>query len=141
MQDILVGEPFSDHNQITLNIFCVPYEERRPQKKYYSFKKAEWNKLKDLLLHTPWHCVSVDDNIDESWIAWKDFLLAAIDDCIPRVNAKKKPDTPWISKELIGLCSGKKAAFRKAKRTEKSRDWKYYKKLNYTVKSRCKSAR
>lgn len=69
------------------------------------------------------------------------LLLAAIDDCIPRVNAKKKPDTPWISKELIELCSGKKAAFRKAKRTEKSRDWKYYKKLNSTVKSRCKSAR
>ena len=141
MQDILVGEPFSDHNQITLNIFCVQYEERRPQKKYYSFKKAEWNKLKDLLLHTPWHCVSVDDNIDESWIAWKDFLLAAIDDCIPRVNAKKKPDTPWISKELIGLCRGEKAAFRKAKRKEKSWDWKYYKKLNSMGKSRCKSAR
>ena len=140
VQDILVGEPFSDHDQITLNIFCVPYEERRPQKKYYSFKKAEWNKLKDLL-HTPWHCVSVDDNIDESWIAWKDFLLAAIDDCIPRVNAKKKPDTPWISKELIGLCRGEKAAFRKAKRKEKSWDWKYYKKLNSMGKSRCKSAR
>ena len=26
VQDILVGEPFSDHNQITLNINCVRYE-------------------------------------------------------------------------------------------------------------------
>ena len=141
VQDILVGEEFSDHNQITFHINCAPYEQRKPRKQYYSFKKAEWGNLKDLLLHIPWNYASIDDNIDDSWIAWKDFLLAAVDDCIPRVDVKKKPDTPWISKELIGLCRKKKAAYKKAKRTGKIRDWNYYRKLNSMVKSRCNSAR
>lgn len=141
VQDLHVGEPFSDHNQITFNINCAPYEERKPQKQYYSFKNAEWNNLKDLLLHIPWHCAPADDNIENSWITWKDFLLTAADDCIPRVNARKKLDTPWISKELIRLCRKKKAAYRKAKKTAKSGDWNYYRKLNSLVKNNCNFAR
>lgn len=80
------------------------------------------------------------DNIDDNWTMWKDLLLAAVDDCIPRVNAKKKINTPWISKDLIRLCRKKKAAYRKAKRTAKTRDWNYYKKLNSMVKRACNSA-
>ena len=47
-QDIIVGEEFSDHNQITFHINCAPYAQRKPRKQYYSFKKAEWGNLKDL---------------------------------------------------------------------------------------------
>ena len=71
------------------------------------------------LLHISWNYASIDDNINESWIAWKDFLLAATDDCIPRVNAKKKPDTPWISKELMDYAE-KKGCAQKSKTNRKN---------------------
>ena len=48
VQDIIVGEEFSDHNQITFHIDCAPYAQRKPRKQYYSFKKAERGNLKDL---------------------------------------------------------------------------------------------
>lgn len=90
-------------------------------------------------MHIPWHWALADEDIDNSWLTWTD-LLAAVDDCIPRVNAKKKPDAPWISKKLISLCRKKKAAYRNAWKTGKDRDMKYYKKLNTMVKRNCNSA-
>lgn len=137
----MIEEAFSDHNQITFNMNCSPYQERKPQKQYYSFKNTDWSKFNDLLLHIPWNNTSANNNIDESWSAWKDFLFAALDDCVPRVTAKKKLDTPWITKELINLCRKKKTAYRKAKITQKTRNWNYYRKLNSMVKSRCNTAR
>ena len=139
LQDILVEEALSDQNQITFNINCSPYQYCIYQ--YCSFKNTDWSKFIDLLLHILWNNSSANNNIDESWSAWKDFLFVDLDDCVPRVTAKKKLDTPWITKELINLCRKKKTAFRKARITQKIHNWNYYRKLNSMVKSRCNTAR
>ena len=68
-------------------------------------------------------------------------MLAAVDDCIPKVNAIERHNPPWISKELIKLCRKKKAALKRAKKSGKTRDWSYYKKLNAMVKKNCNSVR
>ena len=76
------------------------------------------------------------------WQTWKDLFLAAVDDCIPKANvAKNKQNAPWITRELISLCRKKKAAYKKARKSGKNRDWLYYKKLNSMVKRRCNLAR
>jgi hypothetical protein len=44
-------------------------------------------------------------------------------------------------RELVKLCRNKKTAFKRVKKSGKSRDWNYYKKLNVLVKRNCNSAR
>ncbi len=46
---------FSDHNLVTSKICRRPYENRQSQKQRYSVKRADWNGLRNLLLHTLWH--------------------------------------------------------------------------------------
>ena len=89
--------------------------------------------MRDLLSQTPWDLIW-DTEINNCWNGWKDLLLAAIDDCIPIVNAKNTQEYPWISRDLIKLSRKKKAAFKRAKKSWKNCDWNYYKNLNTLVK-------
>ena len=129
VQDVEVGDPFSDHNEITFKIYCNPYENRKSRRQFYCYKRADWNKLKELLSLTPWELAWDDEVINNSWLAWKDLLLTAIDECIPKVNAKEKYNPPWISRELVKLCRKKKTAFKRAKNLN------YYKKTGIITKN------
>ena len=44
------------------------------------FKKADWNKLRNILPHIPWHIAFENNDINKCWTMWKDLLLAAVDD-------------------------------------------------------------
>ena len=50
------SDHFSDHNLIMFSIRGSPHERRETQKLHYSFAKADWAHLRDLLCHIPWHC-------------------------------------------------------------------------------------
>jgi hypothetical protein len=93
-------------------------------------------------MHTPWHLVSLEEEVNNCWLQWKDLFQAAVDDCIPKVNVKRNKTlhAPWISKELILLCRKKKTSYKKAKKSGKDCDWNYYKKLNAMVKRDYNSA-
>ena len=49
VENISVGAPFSDHNSITFSILASPYVSRKSHKLQYSYAKADWAKLRDLL--------------------------------------------------------------------------------------------
>ncbi|CAB4043273.1 Hypothetical predicted protein, partial [Paramuricea clavata] len=67
-------------------------------------QKADWDSLRNLLLHAPWELSLADNNTNVCWQTWKDLFLAAVDDCMPKANvAKNKQNAPWITRELISL--------------------------------------
>lgn len=47
VDNLTVGEPFSDHNVITFSIPCWPYERRKTNKVIYSYSKADWAYLRE----------------------------------------------------------------------------------------------
>ncbi|CAB4003114.1 Hypothetical predicted protein [Paramuricea clavata] len=79
--------------------------------------------------------------MDSKWQVWKDLLASAVDDSIPKVGAKRRQNAPWITRELILLCRKKRSAYKKAKRTGKTKNQNYYSKLNNMVKRKCNIAR
>ena len=54
--DLKVGLPFSDPKSISMLLSRKPFPGRKSQKLSYSFKKAHWDHLRNLLHYTPWHC-------------------------------------------------------------------------------------
>ena len=134
-----MGEPFYDHNSISFTLTISPFKFRPSQKLVYSYKKADWNNLRNFLRHTPWQCSFMQEN--DNWIAWKDLLLAAVAECIPTSKARRKPDVPWISKELKTLCRRKKSLHKKAKRRNREQDWNNYRKINNLLKKKCNAAK
>lgn len=141
VENVSVGAPFSDHNSITFSILGSPYEKRDSQKLCYSYVKADWVKLRELLQRVPWHCAFLDDDIDSNWTAWSDLLFSSIDECIPKRKKLVRRHAPWLTNDLIKLCRRKKSLYRKAKRWGRDNDWFEYRALNNSLKKACNSAR
>ena len=66
--DLKVSLPFSDHNLISMLLSRKSFPGRKSQKLNSSFKKADWDHLRNLLHYTPWHCAFMDTDIDRLWI-------------------------------------------------------------------------
>ena len=141
VHDLTVGQPFSDHNSINLLLSRSSYGDRRSEKLAYSFRKADWEHLRNLLNYTPWHCAFLEDNIDLVWSVWSDLLLSAVDECIPKHQVKRSTNAPWIDCKLIKLCRKKKLLYKRAKKSSKESDWFNYRKFNNQLKKECNSAR
>ena len=120
INNVVVGEHFSDHNSITFTLNCAPYLSRISKKFIYAFNKADWSHLRSLFQNTPWDFVLSDEDIDDDWIKWKDLFFATVDDCIPKFRQKKRITAPWITKDLIKLCRKKKNLYKRAKKGGKA---------------------
>ena len=53
LYNLTVGQPFSDHNSINLLLSRSSHGDRRSEKLAYSFRKADWEHLRNLLGITP----------------------------------------------------------------------------------------
>ena len=60
INNVVVGEHFSDHNSITFTLNCAPYLSRISKKFIYTFNKADWSHLTSLFQNTPWDFVLSD---------------------------------------------------------------------------------
>ena len=109
--NLIVVEPFSDHYAVTFSIPRWPFEHRKIYKVTYSYSKADWVYLRELLHYIPWYCAFLEDDINIIWSAWSDLLFTAIDEYIPKRQVKSWRNAPWITIELIKLC--KKRVFGK----------------------------
>lgn len=141
VDNLAVGEPFSDHNSISFLLSGIPYIQRKSQKLLYCYGKADWDHLRSLLSYIPWHCAFFDSDINHNWACWKDLLFTAVDECIPKRKSKTRLNVPWITKELIVLCKKKKSLYHRARRSNKIVIWEKYRKLNNSVKRLCNTAR
>ena len=144
IDNLYVGEPFSDHSLVTLQLSNIPYVPRQTHRQVYSYKKADWTHLTSLLEVTKWDCALWDDDINLIWCTWKDLLFAAVDECTPKIISKKKPNAPWITKELLILCRKKKLLYKKLQESEKKKQRERLDKISrfeQLAKRKCNQAR
>lgn len=141
INNVVIGEPFSDHNSITFTLNGAPYVSRISKKFVYAFNKADRSHLRSLFQYSPWDLALAGKDINDNWTAWKDIFFAAVDDCIPKYRQKKRLTAPWITKDLIKLCRKKKCLYKKAKKTGKEETWIAYRALNNSLKKKCNSAK
>ena len=72
--------------------------------KGFDFKNASFEFLKQVLLLTPLsygiHSVNSIEDFDSLWDLWNDFVFAAVDTFVPKVNYTEHSNRPlWISKD------------------------------------------
>ena len=141
VRELAVGELFSDHHCITFYLSGSLPRPRKSKKLVYAYRKADWEYLKSLFSHTPWHCAYFDDNLDDNWQAWLDLFFAAVDQCIPRRRRNNKFNPPWISKELIKLCRKKKISFQEGTASKLGYLVDEVSHLNNNVKKACNATK
>ena len=87
----------SDHESVTFNINLNPVRNRKTHHKVYSYKSADWDKLKDDIDKLNREYFDMDPNsqdIDTNWTFFRENLTTLINNNIPRRNTKPKSHLP-----------------------------------------------
>jgi len=80
--EVVSGIPGSDHEAIESLVKSTKPTLVRHNHFTYNFKKADFDRFRDLLSEIPWNCCFLSDNID---IAWTSFNFTAADQCISKI--------------------------------------------------------
>ena len=81
----------------------------------YSYKKANFTELNELLRYVPWNCAFLEKDVDCCVDKVKDLFLAAADMCIPLFTVKRRTNPPWINREILRLIKKKKILWHQLK--------------------------
>ena len=103
----------------------------------YNYKKADYDKLNELLKHTPWSLLDQIDNVNEMIDIFYDLLHAAINDCVPikKISKKRKNYPTWFSNNLINVLERKLRAHKTYKRFPSRRNYANFSVLRSLTKS------
>ena len=86
---------------ITFDII-IPLKRIKPFKRYvYNYKDADFDGLQELLNYIPWDIVYDENDMDFSTVKWMDLFLAAVNDCVPKIEIKSANSAPWIDAEVL----------------------------------------
>ena len=86
--------------QLSLSINKPPSYKRW----VWDYKKGDYEKFRQLLLHAPWHSCFVDGNVDESTLNWSNLFIQCAEQCIPHYEATIRPrDKPFMNSEIRKL--------------------------------------
>lgn len=88
----------SDHHPVLFDFEIDVNIKESVGLKRFDFKNADFESLKQALLLTPltngmYNVNSIED-FDSLWELWNDFVFAALDTCVPKVNCKRSNRPP-----------------------------------------------
>ena len=113
--------------------------------KRFDFKNANFESLNQVLLLTPLsngiHNVNSIEKFDSLWDLWNDFVFAAVDTFVPKVNYKHSNRPPWISTDLAKDINKKKTLRRRIKNTKSPQQVEKFRKLRQQIKTRLRYER
>ena len=114
----------SDHDAIQFDVNTVRLHISRQKRYSYSFKKADFTLFRTILSKIPWGCCFFNNNVEESWMKFKDILFSVADQCIPKVVLHTRKQTNWLSDETLKLIRKKKQLYKRVKHTGDERDFR-----------------
>ena len=102
----------SDHHPVLFDFEINVNIKESARLKCFDFKNADFESFKAALLLTPlsncMHNVNSIEEFDSLWELWNDFVFAALDTYVPKVNCKCSNRPPWIFVELAKQIRKKK---------------------------------
>ena len=63
----------------------------------YNYKKGDFNGLRSAIEAIDLSNAIHQDDVNTSWLEWKDTFLAAVEDYIPTKRIKGRNSPPWIN--------------------------------------------
>jgi hypothetical protein len=100
----------------------------------HNYKRADFDHLKSKLALLPWSILKSFDNINDAFDMFYDLLMAAINDCVPKVRIRKRKFPAWYTKELICLQNEKELARKLFKSSADVADYAKFSKLRSEFK-------
>ncbi len=145
IDNLLVGDTFSDHAVISFNLIVNPMcVDRGSPRKLYLFNKGDYNAMRSAM-QTYVDCLFTEGNIhtmsvDEIWQNFKHKLISLSDRFVPTklVNNKYKPT--WLNSKIKKLIAKRNKLAKRSLITGSSSDRAIFNKMRRTVKKEVKCA-
>ncbi|XP_060561750.1 uncharacterized protein LOC132721460 [Ruditapes philippinarum] len=128
----------SDHDCLFVTSKLRAVTNKKQDRTVYNYKKADWQKLKDLTneFKSDYLAKYQNNSVDTNWVNFKDTLFRNMDKCIPTKKLKNKQDIPWLHKDTKRMLRKKKRLYKRARKTKSSEDYEEFK--LFRVKARNK---
>lgn len=126
VSNVLVGPEFSssDHRVITFSVPINKSKVKESKERVPDYQRANFRKLRNILMHTDWSELSSNNSINEAWKIFTYNLTKAVDASVPLRNrrsiANSKPK--WWNTEIKNSLLAKKRAYHKYKLTKENSD-------------------
>ena len=100
----------------------------------YNFKRANFQKLYQLLCDSDWSFLNDISNPNEAVLALYQYFDIIFNETLPKTIFKQSKYPPWFTGEIVRLLKMKKLFWRKYKRSKKTCDYISFKNVRKTVK-------
>ena len=131
--EVVDGIPGSDYDAVRFSFKASKPSILRHKRHSYNFKKANFDQFRDLLSIIPWNSCFLGDSIEDAWMKFKDLLITAADQCIPRVALKPRKRLNWLSDDTLRMIRRKRWSYKVAKCTRKDNDYRRYRAVSNAV--------
>ncbi|XP_040076497.1 uncharacterized protein LOC115314129 [Ixodes scapularis] len=105
----------SDHKALTATTYHHLPKSGPHARRLHNFARLDTNHPNSLIHLAPWGMV-LQDNHEDPYDIWLDFMHAIEAECVPSRKSRNKPRAPWITKEILLQARRKRQLFAQAKR-------------------------
>ena len=82
---------------------------------------------RELEIYTDWSTLLKNDDINVSWINWKNRFYEIMYECIPQTTSTAGSTTPWLNRKLVNGMRRRNVLFKRVKQMRISASWLKYK--------------
>ena len=119
----------SDHNSVFLQVKMKGSKEKAKatHRRYWRYDLADFDKARERIRDTDWNTLLENDDINVSWINWKNRFYEIMYECIPQTTSTAGSAAPWLNRKLVNGMRRRNVLFKRAKELRTSTSWLKYK--------------
>ena len=108
---------FTDHSTIVFDLKTSIKAPPKVERVILDYRRGDFDGLRAALDAINLTCAFQPDDINSSWLLWKDMFLAAVHDHIPSKKIKGRNSPPWMNGDIIYALRKKEAVRRKLRKS------------------------
>ena len=118
----------SDHDIPLADCDIKPRYTKKPPRKVYNYKKADWDMLREEAKSFTADFLTDhrDRSVEENWSNFKKHIETTMDKHIPSKLTSTRHNLPWVNSRVRRMINKKQRLYNKAKKSHKQRDWDKY---------------
>jgi len=93
----------SDHNSVFLKVKLKGTKQnvKSTHRCYWRYDLAEFDKARERIEDTDWNTLLKNDDINISWMKWRNKFYEIMYECIPRATSTIGSNAPWLNRKLV----------------------------------------
>ena len=138
MQEILSpveAEIYTDHNILLFDVYVSPKAPMSTCRTVYDYQRGNFDALRLSLENEDLsNLVTVDGDIDNDWLNWKNCFLTIVASHIPIKRVRNRKYVPWITGEILHNIKKKNSVRQRLKKSPTDYLHEKFKSLRATIK-------